>query len=180
MASLQITINTASNDEHVPDIERFICTLKERTRCIYNALPFKKMPDRLVIEMVCASNFWLNSFPTAAGISDVLSPRAIVTGASIDFLRHCQLEYGAYVQTHEDHDNVYKLQPLLIFIVVSTVHLYDSRYSGMSTHCTVCYAVVVMKNYGYYEMSSVDILVIVAPTVAILRHFCNQDWKLQP
>jgi hypothetical protein len=71
-------------------------------------------------------------------------------------------------------------KPLLIFIVVSIVHLYLSRYSGVSPHYTVCYAVVVMKNYGYYEMLSVDILVIVAPTVAILRHFCNQDWKSQP
>jgi hypothetical protein len=43
MASVQITLNTASNDEHVPDIERFIRTLKERTRAIYNTLPFKKM-----------------------------------------------------------------------------------------------------------------------------------------
>jgi hypothetical protein len=105
MASVQITLNTASNDEHVPDIERFIRTLKERTRAIYNTLPFKKMPDRLVIEMICACNFWLNSFPPVSGISSFLSPRAIVTGSSIDYNRHCQLEFGAYVQTHEDHDN---------------------------------------------------------------------------
>jgi Reverse transcriptase (RNA-dependent DNA polymerase) len=105
MGSVQITLNTASNDEHVPDIERFIRTLKERTRAIYNTLPFKKMPDRLVIEMICACNFWLNSFPPVSGISTTLSPRAIVTGSSIDYNRHCQLEFGAYVQTHEDHDN---------------------------------------------------------------------------
>jgi hypothetical protein len=73
--------------------------------------------------------------------------------------------------------NVNKLQPLLIFIVVSTAHLYNSQYLEI---CTVCYAVVVMKNYEYYEMLSVDILVVVAPMVAILGHFCNQDWKLQP
>jgi hypothetical protein len=105
MASLQIQLNTASNDEHVPDIERFIRTLKERTRAIYNTVPFQKMPDRLIIEMICACNFWLNSFPPVSGISSVLSPRAIVTGSSIDYNRHCQLEFGAYVQTHEDHDN---------------------------------------------------------------------------
>jgi hypothetical protein len=55
--------------------------------------------------MVYSSNFWLNSFPPESGISATLSPRAIITGASIDFNRHCQLEFGAYVQTHEDHDN---------------------------------------------------------------------------
>jgi hypothetical protein len=105
MAGLGVTLNTASHDEHVPDIERYIRTVKERTRSIYNTLPFKKMPDRIIIEMVCACNFWLNSFPPKSGISDTLSPRAIVTGASIDFNRHCQLEFGAYVQTHEEHNN---------------------------------------------------------------------------
>jgi hypothetical protein len=105
MSSLAITLNTTSKAEHVPDIERFIRTLKERTRCIYNVLPFKKMPDRLIIEMVCASNFWLNSFPPDSGISDILSPRAIITGSSIDFQKHCQLEFGAYAQVHEEHNN---------------------------------------------------------------------------
>ena len=63
------------------------------------------MPDCLIIEMVCTINFWLNSFPSNNGISDVLSPRAIVTGSSLDFNKHCQIEFGSYVQTHEDHDN---------------------------------------------------------------------------
>ena len=84
MSSLAITLNTASNDEHVPDIERHIRTIKERARCIYNTLPFHKMPDRLIIEMVVASNFWLNCFPSESGISDVLSPRAIITGTFLD------------------------------------------------------------------------------------------------
>jgi hypothetical protein len=105
LSALNISLNTAGNDEHVGAIERHIRTVKERTRCIYNMLPFKRMPDRLVIEMVCASNFWLNCIPPENGISDVLSPRAIVTGAGIDYQRHCKLEFGAYVQVHEDHNN---------------------------------------------------------------------------
>jgi hypothetical protein len=105
LSALKITRNTATNDEHVPEIERFIRTLKERTRCVYNTLPFKSMPPRLLIEMVYASNFWLNCFPYPNGISDVLSPRAIVTGMSIDFIKHCKLEFGSYVQVHEAHDN---------------------------------------------------------------------------
>jgi hypothetical protein len=103
--ALQVTLNTASHAEHVPEIERHIWTIKERMRCIYNTLPFQRMPDRMVIEMVYASNFWLNSFPPESGISDTLSPRAIITGQTIDFHKHCQLEFGTYVQTHEDHDN---------------------------------------------------------------------------
>ena len=85
LAELQITLNTVSNDEHVPDVERHIRTVKERVRCVYNMLPFSRMPARLVIEMVYASNFWLNTFPPMDGISTTLSPRAIVTGTTVDY-----------------------------------------------------------------------------------------------
>ena len=105
LAALGIQLNTTSNDEHVPEIERFIRTLKERTRCIYNTVPFEHMPPRLIIEMVKASCFWLNVFPYAHGVSDFLSPRQIVTGNTIDFNLHCRLAFGTYVQVHEDHDN---------------------------------------------------------------------------
>jgi hypothetical protein len=62
-------------------------------------LPFKKMPARLVIEMVSASTFWWNSFPPVGGVSDTLSPCAVVVGLEIDFIKHCRLEFGTYVQT---------------------------------------------------------------------------------
>jgi hypothetical protein len=105
LAEMQITLNTASNNEHVPEIERYIRTTKERTRCVYNTLPFKRLPARMIIEMVYYSTFWLNSFPADDGISDTLSPRALVVGSQIDYAKHCKLEFGTYVQTHEEHDN---------------------------------------------------------------------------
>ena len=85
LADMQIVLNTTSNDEHVPDIERHIRTMKERVRSTYNMLPFKKMPQRLVIEMVSASTFWWNSFPPEGGVSETGSPWAIVTGMEIDY-----------------------------------------------------------------------------------------------
>ena len=39
-------------------------------------------------------------------MSDTMSPRAIVTGTTMDYGCHCQLEFGEYVQTHEEHDNL--------------------------------------------------------------------------
>jgi acetolactate synthase regulatory subunit len=105
LADLQVTLNTASNDEHVPEVERHIRTLKERVRCVYNTLPFTRMPMRMVVEMVYFSNFWLNSFPAMDGISETMSPRAIVVGTQLDYVKHCKLEFGTYVQTHEEHDN---------------------------------------------------------------------------
>jgi hypothetical protein len=57
LAGIQIELNTVSENEHVPEIERHIRTNKERTRCIYNMLPFKRMPVRMIIEMVYHSTF---------------------------------------------------------------------------------------------------------------------------
>ena len=105
LADMHISLNTVSHDEHVPEVERRICTVKDCARCVYNTLPFQRLPARIIVELVYSANFWLNSFPNADGISDVLSPRTIVISSTIDYAKHCCLEFGTYVQTHEDHDN---------------------------------------------------------------------------
>jgi hypothetical protein len=105
IAQLGITLNTVSADEHVPEIERHIRTIKERARSVINMLPFEGYPARMIIELIYYCGFWLNSFPANGGISDVLSPRSIILGTTIDYTQHCKLEYGTYVQTHEKHDN---------------------------------------------------------------------------
>jgi hypothetical protein len=105
LADNNITLNDTGENEHVGDIERYIRTVKERTRCVYNTLPFNKIPRRVIIEMVYNSVYWLNTFPHQLGISQTQSPRQIVTGQSVDFHRHCKYEFGEYVQTHENHDN---------------------------------------------------------------------------
>ena len=68
--------------------------------------------NRLLVEIVYAQVFWLNAFPAINGISDYRSPRNIITGATIDYHLHCQLECGSYVQTHEAHGN--NMQPWTI------------------------------------------------------------------
>lgn len=102
---LGIELNISANDEHVPEVERYIRTIKERTRSIYNSLPYKSIPVLMIMEMVQLSVFWLNNFPATDGIYNDLSPRNIVVGSSIDYLSHCQIEFGAYAQVHQEHDN---------------------------------------------------------------------------
>ena len=51
LASMGVTLNETSRDEHVGEIEQFIRTIKEQMRAIYNTLPFCKIPARLVAEM---------------------------------------------------------------------------------------------------------------------------------
>ena len=98
-------LNTAAEDEHVPEIERYIRTVKERTRANYNIVPFKKIPSVMIVEMVHASNYWLNMFPAHDGVSATQSPRRILTGQVGDFNLHCGIQFGEYAQVHESHDN---------------------------------------------------------------------------
>ena len=105
LSSLGITLNTVANNEYVPKVERYICTLKEQAHATYNTLAFKQMPSRLIIKMVYVANIWLNMFPHPNGISQTMSPWTILTGLQIEYTTHCQLEIGEYVQTHEEHDN---------------------------------------------------------------------------
>jgi hypothetical protein len=68
-------------------------------------LPFEKVPGKMVTEMINAAVYWWNSFPGNSGVSDCLSPGEIVLRRGLDYHRHCQLEFGEYVQTHEATDN---------------------------------------------------------------------------
>ena len=55
--------------------------------------------------MIYAANYWLNMFPHKGGISQTMSPRTLLTGLTMNYHHHCRLEFGEYVQTHEEHDN---------------------------------------------------------------------------
>ena len=85
LADMGIQLNTVSNDEHVPEIERQIRTLKERTRGIYCNLPFRKIPRCLIIEMLYVANYWLNMFLRKSGISQTMSPRILLTGLTMNY-----------------------------------------------------------------------------------------------
>jgi len=74
-----ITLNVTSRNKDVPEVERFIRTIKERERAIASSLPFKKYLPRL-IPMVYNVVFWLNSFPHKDGIHATISPRTLLTG----------------------------------------------------------------------------------------------------
>ena len=102
---LQVTLNTTSRDEHVGDVERYIRTIKERMRGVSNTIPFKRLTRNMVMELAKAVVYWLNSVPSNMGVSPTMSPRTIITGQLLDYHKHCQYEFGEYVQTHEEHDN---------------------------------------------------------------------------
>jgi hypothetical protein len=98
-------LNTTTADEHVPDIERHIRTVKERTRSTYTMLPYRHLPRIALVPLVKNAVFWLNAFPTNDGVSKKYSPRYIMTGQPLMYSKHVMIEFGAYVQTHEQSSN---------------------------------------------------------------------------
>ena len=60
MEASGINLNTTAQDEHVPEIERYIPTIKERIRAKTNTLPFEQLPHHLIVEIAYNAVFWLN------------------------------------------------------------------------------------------------------------------------
>jgi len=100
-----INLNITGRDEHVPETESFLQTVKERTRVIVNTLPFNILTSRLVIRVLYNAMFWLNCFPHKDRIHAAMSPCSVVTGSNIDYNKHSKLQFGAYVQVHKQLNN---------------------------------------------------------------------------
>ena len=82
-----------------------IRVMKERGRCIVSELPYNdSIPDQIMIHLLQFIAFWINAMPSESGVSDVYSPREIVTGMKLDFKRHCRARFGAYVEASYDDD----------------------------------------------------------------------------
>ena len=100
-----VTVNITAADEHVPRVERNNRTVKERVRCVFSSTPFKKMPIRMVIELVYSTYFWLNSVIPKHGVSQTQSPHEIMTGVVLDAAKHGRYQFGEYLMAHNDETN---------------------------------------------------------------------------
>ena len=67
---LQITFEPCSPGAHEPFIERDNRTSKERCRCVYASLPYKRLPKRMILELPSAVDFYLNYWCSSGGVSD--------------------------------------------------------------------------------------------------------------
>ena len=71
----------------------------------YCVLPFEHIPYQLLSEITLTSNYWLIMFSCNDGISDTPSPQILVTDMATGYNELCKLEFGDYVQKHEQHNN---------------------------------------------------------------------------
>jgi hypothetical protein len=102
---LPTPLNVADADDHVPEVERSICTIKERVRCLVQGLPFfKRMPKTMMRAVVENSNKVLNQFPAKKGVSRTLSPLTIMMGRPGPDYNDTKIEFGTYTQVFESND----------------------------------------------------------------------------
>ena len=115
-------VNLASANEHVPEIEHHIRVVKEHCHVTWHGLPFKHIPKLLMIYIMFQLVQMLNFFPPKGGISDTLSPKAIMFGETLDYKKHLSLAIGQYCQVHEEEQpRTVRLCVLMVLFALALV-----------------------------------------------------------
>jgi hypothetical protein len=83
-----IILNATAASENVPTIERQIRVIKEKACPIRSTLPFKKIPNRMIVELINFVFLCGNSLSPSSGISDTFSPQTTMTGTDLDYRNH--------------------------------------------------------------------------------------------
>jgi hypothetical protein len=94
--------------QHIPHIERGIRFLKDRTRCFWVSLPFKKVPKLMIDECLTMVTTCLNDFPSKNGISTTMSPASIVLGRGKTDGNNLKATFGRYYEVYCGTDNTNK------------------------------------------------------------------------
>ena len=68
----------------------------------------------MIKHLVIGSTDKFNIFPAKNGISDYYSPETLVTGRVFDYNKHCQFEFGDYVQGNDYNDPRNDMRPRTI------------------------------------------------------------------
>jgi hypothetical protein len=97
-----VVLNTTAANEHVAEIERRIRTLKERARCALATMPFRRLPNMILIHLLYFLTMWINNFPSKTGISSIYSPRELLNRSRLSASKHCRADFGAYCEVHEE------------------------------------------------------------------------------
>ena len=93
-----VSLEICGPDEHVPEVEQTIRTMKETMRVTAHGLPYRRIPKLMVVELVAMATHCLNGFPRDDGVSDHMSPHSIVTGRAHMDYNKILLEFSSYVQ----------------------------------------------------------------------------------
>ena len=103
---LPINLNVTAKDDHVPEVERSIRTVKERHRTCLHGLPYKRIPAIMIIAAVTRANASLNQLPRAESkaMPKGVSIRETILGIPDPGYHELSLPFGQYCQVYEDPD----------------------------------------------------------------------------
>ena len=93
-----VSLEICGPDEHVPEVERSIRTMKETMRATAHGLPYRRLPKLMVTELVAMATRCLNGFPKEDGVLEHMSPHSIVTRRAHMDYNKIPLEFGSYVE----------------------------------------------------------------------------------
>ena len=99
---MDIQMNYTNTSDHVPEAERNNRTIKERVRATFHRLPYKMLPRILIRYLAMTETSKLNYFPVKGGVSKYYSPRMILMGEHLNYTKHFQVPFGAYVQASNE------------------------------------------------------------------------------
>ena len=126
---LPCILNITAPGEHVLEIERSIRTVKESTRTLQYDLPFKFLLKMMTEGNVFASIKNLNALPALDGVSNTLSPAALITGKSnLDFNNLLKIKYGDYMQVFTETKNDISEHTFSAIAIYSTGNAQASWY----------------------------------------------------
>ncbi len=97
-----IAVNTTAAKEHMPEVKRCVWLIKEQGWGILNTLPFKRMPQVMLIELIYHVVLWLNVFPMKTGVSKDILHCKIVFCKKLNFAKHCQAVFNSYCEVHNE------------------------------------------------------------------------------
>ena len=84
LLKMDVSLNTSSASEHVPEIEQQHRLIKDQSRACRHSLPFKMVPKIMIIEMIYNCVLWINVFPPKGGVSASIIPSTLLTGVKFN------------------------------------------------------------------------------------------------
>ena len=100
-----VCLHICGANAHVPEAERAIRTVKERSRATVSHLKqqgIQRYPRLLKRSLVVNCARQMNLFPSANGVSPIFSPLTLVTRIQLDTNLHCRVCFGAYCEVNNE------------------------------------------------------------------------------
>ena len=125
-------------NEHVPVVERSICSIKERCRSTCHSVPYRWYTRLMTKHLIEGTVEWMNSFPSENGISDTLSPNNIVLGKGKPDMSKTKITFGSYAMVYEGTTNTMKARSVPGIALNESNehggHFFMSLYTGLKIH----------------------------------------------